>query len=91
MTCAIAATGTPYTEADWWFTFNGTYNGQNRRGQVAHVGSSSSEIMTTSWIVTLSQNQTVRCYVYANQTFKIGHAAFGINTNYSCYLEITEL
>lgn len=91
--CAIRAQSTAFTEADLWFSVNGTVSSTNRRGQVAYVGSTTGTILSTSWTFTMAQNDTVRCYAYANQAFTYGNTSPGssFGNAYSALVEVQEL
>jgi hypothetical protein len=91
MQVGIRTLVTDFTEADIWFSYNATYSGSNRRGQVnaTDVDGMPNVMLVTSWTFTLAQNETVRCYVWAQQSYRVGGSAFG--NDRSCLVEVQEL
>lgn len=97
MQVAIRTQATNFTEANIWFSFNGTYNSTNRRGQTNYVNPSgtSAIMLSTSWTFTLAQNETIRGYFWCNQASIYGNnqsppgSSFG--NQYSSLIEVQEL
>lgn len=90
--CGIKAQSTGFSECDIWFSQGGTFTSTNRYGQIAYSGAAStSQLMTTSWVFILPQNDTVRCYAYASEAYLVGAAQFGNNDGYTCKLSISEI
>lgn len=95
MQVAIRAQSTAFTEANIWFSFNGTFSSTNRRAQTNFTASTSAVMLTTSWTFTLAQNETVRGYFWCNQASVYGNtqsppgSSFG--NQYSSLIEVQEL
>ncbi len=98
MQVAITATGTGYNESNLWYSINGTVTDSNRRGHVAHThpGGSFQHMHVSTYTFTMAQNDTVRCYMWANANSYYGgkdpalsYHPFGDRNN--CLVEVQEI
>jgi hypothetical protein len=85
----VAMTGASASQADIWFSINGTFDTLNRFGQVASY--TQQTMLSTSWLFTLAPSEFIYCYAWFQSNYTIGGAVNGNDAGYSTKVRVTEL